>query len=275
MSGMSSIRRVRGTAPPSAASRTARATLALALLFLLGPFTVVFVAGFSGEETLAFPPRSWSWRWLLHVFTVESFQRSFVTSMLVGLGSTLAALLLGVPVAYALARSRFAGQELVRSVLTLPLVVPGIIVGLALLHHMVLLYDLPVLASLLVGHTALLVPYAVRVVTASLANLRGDIDDAAVTLGATRVQAFVKVVLPNIRGGIAAAAVLGFITSFNQVPVSLFLTGPGVSTLPIEMMAYMETSYDPSIAALSTLLVVFTIVLVAAMERLLGLSRYI
>ncbi|GMV47829.1 MAG: sugar ABC transporter permease [Pseudomonadota bacterium] len=256
-------------------SRPALAVLVLALVFLLGPFLVVFLAGFSGDETLAFPPRSWGWRWMAYVFTVESFQRSFVTSMIVGVGSTLAALGLGVPVAYALARARVPGRELVRTILTLPLIVPGIIVGLALLRHMVLLYDLPVVASLLIGHTALLVPYAVRVVSASLANLRADIDDAAVSLGATRWQAFVKVVMPNIRGGIAAAAVLAFITSFNQVPVSLFLTGPGVSTLPIEMMAYMETSYDPSIAALSTLLVVFTIAVVAATEKLLGISRYV
>lgn len=253
----------------------AAAMLGLALVFLLGPFVVVFVAGFSGDETLAFPPRSWGWRWMAHVFTVEAFQRSFVTSLVVGVGSTLAALALGVPVAYALARQRLPGQEVVRSLLTLPLVVPGIIVGLALLNHMVLVYDLPVRASLLVGHTALLLPYSVRVVSASLANLRADIDDAAVTLGATRAQAFFKVVLPNIRGGIAAAAVLAFITSFNQVPVSLFLTGPGVSTLPIEMMAYMETSYDPSIAALSTILVVFTIAIVAATEKLLGISKYV
>jgi putative spermidine/putrescine transport system permease protein len=253
----------------------AAAVLAAVLLFLLGPFVVVFVAGFSGDETLAFPPTSWSWRWMGHVFTVDAFRRSFATSLVVGVGGTLGALALGVPVAWVLARRRLPGQELVRTLLTLPLIVPGIIVGLALLDHMVLVYNLPVLASLLVGHTALLLPYAVRVVSASLANLRADIDEAAVTLGATRAQAFFRVVLPNIRGGIAAAAVLAFITSFNQVPVSLFLTGPGVSTLPIEMMAYMETSYDPSIAALSTLLVVFTIVVVAATERLLGISRYV
>ncbi len=262
----------RGVGQPS---RAALALLWLALLFLVGPFAVVFIAGFSGDETLAFPPRSWSLRWLLHVFTVESFQRSFITSIAVGVGSMLGALALGVPVAYALSRHRVPGQELVRTLLTLPLIVPGIIVGLALLNHMVLLYNLPVLASLLMGHTALLVPYAVRVVGASLANLRTDIDDAAVTLGATKLQAFTKVVLPNIRGGIAAAAVLAFITSFNQVPVSLFLTGPGVSTLPIEMMSYMETSYDPSIAALSTLLVLMTSLVVAATEKLLGISRYV
>ena len=257
------------------ASRPALAMLVAVLLFLLGPFLVVFVAGFSGDESLRFPPQSVSLRWMLHVFGVEAFQRSFVTSVVVATGSTLAALGLGVPVAYALSRSRLPAAEAVRLLLTLPMVVPGIIVGLALLNHGVLALGLPVTASLLIGHTTLLVPYTVRVVSGSLANLRLDIDDAALTLGATRLQAFFHVVLPNIRGGVAAAFVLAFITSFNQVPVSLFLTGPGVSTLPIEMMAYMETSYDPSIAALSTLLVLFTIVLVAATEKLLGLSRYV
>ncbi len=256
-------------------SRGAMAVLVAALVFLLGPFVVVFVAGFSADETLRFPPQSYSLKWLFHVFTVDSFQRSFVTSLIVGVGSTLLALLLGVPVAYALSRHPFKGAEWVRAALTLPVIVPGIIVGLALLNHGVLALNLPVTMSLLIGHTTLLVPYAVRVVGASLANLRLDIDDAAVTLGATRWQAFFMVVLPNIRGGVAAAFVLAFITSFNQVPVSLFLTGPGVSTLPIDMMAYMETSYDPSIAALSTLLVLFTIALVAATEKLLGISKYV
>jgi putative spermidine/putrescine transport system permease protein len=256
-------------------SRTAALMLTLALAFLLGPFVVVFVAGFSADDTLRFPPQQYSGRWLWQVLQVESFQRSFVTSLVVAFGSTLLALGLGVPVAYALSRFRVPGGDTLRLLLTLPLIVPGIIVGLALLNHGVLAFDLPVVLSLLVGHTTLLIPYTVRVVSSSLANLRLDIDDAAVSLGATRLQAFFKVVLPNIRGGVAAAFVLAFITSFNQVPVSLFLTGPGVSTLPIEMMAYMETSYDPSIAALSTWLVVFTIALVAGMEKLLGISRYI
>ena len=249
--------------------------LGLALAFLLGPFVVVCVAGFSAEETLRFPPQRLSWRWVLYVFSVESFQRSFVTSLVVALGSSLLALLVGVPAAYALARTAPRGAEWVRVVLTLPLVVPGIVVGLALLNYGVLALQLPVTLSLLVGHATLLIPYAVRVVASSLANLWPDIDDAAVTLGATRLQAFFQVVLPNIRGGVAAAFVLSFITSFNQVPVSLFLTGPGVSTLPIEMMAYMETSYDPSIAALSTLLVLLTIALVALTEKLLGITRYV
>ncbi|MFO1286198.1 MAG: ABC transporter permease subunit [Rubrivivax sp.] len=159
--------------------------------------------------------------------------------------------------------------------MTLPLIVPGIIVGLALLNHMVLVYDLPVLASLLVGHTALLLPYAVRVVSASLANLRADIDDAAVTLGATRAQAFFKVVLPNIRGGIAAAAVLAFITSFNQVPVSSFLTGPGVSTLPIEMMGSAMDELRPADRGAVDAARCCSRLCSSLTERLLGISHYV
>ncbi len=256
-------------------SRSSLAVLAAVLAFLVGPFVVVFVAGFSGDETLVFPPHSLSLRWMIHVFTVDAFGASLGTSLLVAVGGTVAALALGVPAAYALARRVFRGQEWVRTVLTLPIIVPGIIVGLALLNHLVLVFDLPVTASLLFGHTALLVPYTVRVVSGSLQNLRPDIEDAAITLGATRLRAFWLVVVPNIRGGLASAAVLAFITSFNQVPVSLFLSGPGVSTLPIEMLAYMETSYDPSIAALSTLMVLATVALVVFMERLFGFTRHV
>ena len=134
--------------------------------------------------------------------------------------------------------------------------------------------DAPVFLGLLIGHVGLLTPYAVRVVYSSLANLRVDIEEAAITLGATRLQTFRLVVLPNIRGAVIAAFFLAFVTSFNQVPVSLFLTGPGISTLPIEMLGHMENSFDPSIAALSTLLVLFTMAFVLVTEKVLGISKY-
>ena len=94
-------------------------------------------------------------------------------------------------------------------------------------------------------------------------------------LGATRAQAVSRVVLPNLMSGMLAAGILCFVTSFNQLPVSLFLTGPGVSTLPVEMLVQMEYTYDPSIAALSSLLAVMSVVIVFAAERALGLSRHV
>lgn len=252
-----------------------RIVLALALLFLVGPFVIIVAAGLSDSETLAFPPRGLSLRWFGAVFAMEGLRAAFALSLVLALASTAAALLLGTPAAYALDRYRPPGAGFVRALLTSPLVVPGIVAGLALLRHLVIPLGVGVEAALFLGHTALLVPYAVRVVAASLANLRPDIDEAAILLGCTRLGAFLRVVLPNLRNGILAAAILGFITSFNQVPVSLFLTGPGVSTLPIDMLAAMEFTYDPSIAAVSALLALGTVAVVFVSERLLGLSRYV
>jgi putative spermidine/putrescine transport system permease protein len=249
--------------------------LGLTLTFLIGPFIIIIFAGASAGEALAFPPDGLSLKWYLKVFTIESFRDSFVLSMFLAIFGTFAALLLGVPAAYALNRYDLPGAEAIRTIVAAPIIVPGIIVGLALLRYLVVPLDFTVTMALFMAHTALVLPYAVRVVSSSLNNLRADMEEAAVLLGCTRLQAFTKVVLPNIRGGVLAASILGFVTSFNQVPVSLFLSGPGVKTLPIDMLAYMEITYDPSVAALSALLAFMSLAIVFVAERLLGFSRYV
>ena len=249
--------------------------LAAIFLFLIGPFLLIAAAGLSAGDTLSFPPQGLSLRWVEAVLGMDNFRASFLLSMQLALGSTLLALLLGVPAAYGLSRYQVRGRELIRTIVFTPVIVPGIIVGLALLRHAVIPLDMSVTWALVLAHTVLVVPYAVRVVTASLENLRPDVEEAAVMLGASRIGTFFKIVLPNIMNGVLAAFILGFITSFNQVPVSLFLTGPGITTLPIDMLASMEFVYDPSIAALSALMALMSMVIVLLAERLLGLSRYV
>ncbi|WP_390912486.1 ABC transporter permease subunit [Pseudosulfitobacter sp. SM2401] len=254
---------------------TSWAIIGVTLTFLIGPFIIIIFAGASAGEALAFPPDGLSLKWYLKVFTIESFRQSFVLSMGLAIFGTLFALLLGIPAAYALNRYDLPGAEIIRTIVASPIIVPGIIVGLALLRYLVIPLDFTVTLALFLAHTALVLPYAVRVVSSSLNNLRSDMEEAAVLLGCTRLQAFTKVVLPNIRGGVLAAFILGFVTSFNQVPVSLFLSGPGVKTLPIDMLAYMEITYDPSVAALSALLAFMSLAIVFVAERLLGFSRYV
>ncbi|CAN7578969.1 ABC transporter permease [Ensifer sp. ENS07] len=249
--------------------------LFLVIGFLIGPFFIIVAASLSGGETLAFPPQGFSLKWVAKVFTVESFQESFAISMLLAIGGTAAALVLGVPASYALSRYKLPFGETIRTIVSLPIIVPGIIVGLALLRYIVVPFGLNITLTLFLAHTALVLPYAVRVVSASLNNLRSDIEEAAVLLGSSRAGAFFRVVMPNIRSGILAAFILGFVTSFNQVPVSLFLSGPGVRTLPIDMLSYMEITYDPSVAALSALLAFMSIGIVFLAERFLGFSRYV
>lgn len=249
--------------------------LTIVLLFLIGPFFIIVAASLSAGETLTFPPQGLSLRWVIKVFEVPSFRDSFAMSMFLAIGGTFAALLLGVPAAYALSRYKLPFGETIRTIVSSPIIVPGIIVGLALLRYIVVPFGVGITAALFVAHTALVLPYAVRVVSASLNNLRSDMEEAAVLLGCSRVGAFFRVVLPNIRSGILAAFILGFVTSFNQVPVSLFLSGPGVRTLPIDMLSYMEITYDPSVAALSALLAFMSMAIVMLAERFLGFSRYV
>lgn len=249
--------------------------LGATLTFLIGPFLIVILAGASAGEALAFPPQGLSLKWYAKVFTVESFRASFALSMFLAVFGTLAALLIGVPAAYALHRYDLPGAEVIKTIVAAPIIVPGIIIGLALLRYFVVPTGVTITMALFVTHTALVLPYAVRVVSSSLNNLRADMEEAAVILGCNRVQAFTKVVLPNIRGGILAAFILGFVTSFNEVPASLFLSGPGVRTLPIDMLSYMEITFDPSVAALSALLAFMSVAIVFIAERVLGFSRYV
>lgn len=249
--------------------------LSLTLVFLIGPFLIIIAAALSAGNSLAFPPQGLSLKWFIKVFSVESFRVSFGVSMILAIFGTLSALALGIPASYALTRYKIPGAEAIRLIVSSPIIVPGIIVGLALLRYMVIPTGISVFLALFLAHTALVLPYAVRVVSSSMQNLRVDMEEAALILGCTRFQAVRMVVLPNIRGGILAAFILGFVTSFNQVPVSLFLSGPGVRTLPIDMISYMEINYDPSVAALAALLAFLSIAIILAAERFLGFSKYV
>jgi putative spermidine/putrescine transport system permease protein len=249
--------------------------LGLLLIFLVGPFVVIVAASLSAGDTLAFPPQGFSLRWVAKVFAEQSFQSSFALSMFLAVFATLAALVLGIPASYAMSRYSMPFAEAVRTVVSSPIIVPGIIVGLALLRYLVAPLGINVVVALFLAHTALVLPYCVRVVSASLDNLRSDVEEAAILLGSSRLGAFFRVVLPNIRNGVLAAFILGFVTSFDQVPVSLFLSGPGVQTLPIDMLGYMERTYDPSVAALSSLLAFLSIGIMFVAERFIGFSRYV
>jgi putative spermidine/putrescine transport system permease protein len=247
--------------------------LLVLLAFLLGPFLVVLIASFGADPSLRFPPTSFSLEWFAQVMQQRSFIRGFKVSVQIAVLASGGALILGVSIAYALARYSFWGKGLVELIATLPVIIPQLVVGLALLKYLVITTQLSVIPALVVGHTALLMPYTVRIVLASLSNVPFDIEQAAVSLGATRLHTFFRIVLPNIRDGVLTSFVLAFILSFNNVPVSLFLTDVGVATLPIQMLLYMEYNFDPSIAALSTMLILFSALVVLTAEKLIGLSQ--
>lgn len=245
---------------------------AVVFFFLLAPLVIIIGAALSDTTFLTFPPQGLTTRWFENIFEISAFRRTMVTSFTLALTGTALSLLIGIPAAYALARYRIELPRILSNVFILPILVPEIVLGFSLMKTFTAGQGWPVYTTLVVGHALLVLPYCVRVTSASLAAFDFSIEEAAVSLGCPRWRAFLTVVLPNIRAGVIAAFILAFITSINDVSISLFLTGPGISTLPIQLLAHMEQFFDPTIAAVSVLLMLVTVAVMAVVELTLGLT---
>lgn len=246
----------------------------LVFIFLLGPLLIISVTSFGPGTVLKFPPDGFSLKWYQNIWAVDMFPKTFVTSIIISLLGNLLALILGVPAAYALSRYHFRGRDLLNAIFLSPVLIPGIVLGFTMLKYVLVMYHLPIYTGLLVGHTVIMLPFIIRVIGSSLSNFDFSIEEAAVSLGAGRLQAFFRVVLPNIRSGIMAAVLIAFLESFNNVDISVFMTGPGISTLPIQMLTYVQNYFDPTIAAISVVLMILTGLLMFVIERLMGGLAY-
>lgn len=244
----------------------------LTFAFLIGPLIIIIGTSLSDTTYLTFPPQGISLRWYENIFEISAFRRTMVTSFLLAVGGTALSMLIGIPAAYAMARYRYELPAILGNIYVLPILIPEIVLGFSLMKSVAVGMDFPIMAALLVGHALLVLPYCVRVVGASLNAFDFSIEEAAVSLGCPRWMAFFTVVLPNVRAGIIAGFILAFITSLNDVSISIFLTGPGVSTLPIQLLAHMEQFFDPTIASVSVLLMFVTVGVMAIVERTLGLT---
>ncbi len=245
---------------------------ALTFVFLLAPLVIIVGASLSDTSFLTFPPQGLTLRWYENAWEVSAFRRTFGTSLMLAVAGTALSLAVGMPAAYALARYRPELPPLLGNVFVLPILIPEIVLGFSLMKSVAIGTGVPIVAALLIGHALLVLPYCVRVVGASLSAFDFSVEDAAVSLGCPRWRAVLTIVLPNIRPGLIAAFILAFITSLNDVSISIFLTGPGVSTLPIQLLAHMEQFFDPTIAAVSVLLMLVTVAVMATVEWTLGLT---
>ncbi|WP_445486798.1 ABC transporter permease [Niallia sp. 03133] len=246
----------------------------LVFIFLLGPLLIISITSFEGGNILKFPPDEYSLRWYENIFKVDMFISTFKTSIIVSLAGNLLALLIGVPAAYALSRFDFKGKNLVNAVFVSPILIPGIVLGFSFLRYIVVTYQLPIYAGLFIGHTVIMLPFIIRVISSSLINFDFSIEEAAESLGASKLGTFFTIVLPNIKSGIIAAVMIAFLESFNNVDISVYMTGPGVSTFPIQMLLYVENYFDPTVAAISVMLMVITAFFMFIVERLMGLSYF-
>lgn len=247
----------------------------LVYLFLIGPLLVIVAASFSNTTYLKFPGEGFTMKWYEQILKVKTFGSAAKYSIIIAFVATGIALILGLPAAYALNRYRFKGKEAIKNLFLSPVLIPVIVLGFVMLRYVVNRYHLPALPSLFIGHTILSIPYVMRVVTAGLANFDFSMEEAARILGAGNTYTFFHILLPNIKSSIVSACIMAVINSFNNVSLSAFLTSAGVTVLPIEMMAYVEYHFDPTIAALASLLMAITLGVMLVIEKTLGLKSVV
>lgn len=252
-----------------------RALIVLLLGFLVLPILIVFVASLTSTPYPAFPPPSLSLRWFAKALRLGWFRSSLKTSLVLAFASTTGTVVLGVIAARVLSRSQFPGRDFLEFFFLSPLIIPPVVLGFALLLFFVTLHLRQPLLNLFLGHLLVTLPYMIRSVWSNMAGLDPSLEEAAQTLGATPFTAFRRVTLPLIRPGVMAGFVLAFTYSFNNVTISIFLTGPGVSTLPVEMVSYVAYSADPTLAAISSVMVLVALAFFLLVERTVGTGIFV
>lgn len=240
----------------------------LVLFYLILPILVVIPLSFSSASYLSFPPPGFSLHWYRNFFTRADWISSAWLSIWVGLAVTVLATTLGTPASVALVRGRFAGKGLVNAFILSPLIVPGIIVAIGIYFFYARLGVVGNPIALVLAHTCLAVPFVVINVSATLYGFDERLEYAAMSLGASPWGAFRQVTLPLIRPGVLAGALFAFITSFDELIVALFVSGTTAVTLPRRMWEGIRFEIDPTIAAVSTILVAFSGALLLTAELL-------
>jgi len=250
-----------------------RAAVVALLAFMTLPTVVVIAVSFNPTAILSFPPSGISLRWYENVLTYPQFQRAAVNSLVVTVAAVALALPIGMLAALALERGRLRGRSVWAAVLLSPLVVPGVAAGLGFLILAAALGLLRSRAVLVAAHVALVLPFVVRSVWVSVRNLDPALERAAASLGATPARTFWRVTLPLLRPGLFAGLLFAVVVSLNEFVVSLFISNRVTEILPVAMFTYVVNYTDPTIAALSSLFIVATFLVVWLADRYLNLAR--
>jgi putative spermidine/putrescine transport system permease protein len=244
--------------------------------FLLAPLAVIVLASFSPTPLVVFPPKGISLIWYRNIFSSSTnFVSGFGNSVAVGVIATAIDVILGVTAALSVSRRQFKGKELLVSFFTSPMYIPSIAFAFVLLQVFSQIGSVPGMLKILVGHLIIIMPYIVRNTLSVLSSYNWSLENAAASLGANAVMVFFKITLPLIKPGVIAGAMLAFLSSFDEAVLSSLLCSPTFVTLPIRIMNYMEFSFDPTLAAISTVLILLSLLVIVILEKFFGLDMFL
>lgn len=246
---------------------------AFLVLFFLGlPLVLVVGTSFNDTSAFVFPPTGLSLRWYRHLFTLQGFGKGLVFSLQLALVSSVIGLVFGTAAAVAIVRYRFPGRGALNALIMSPLVVPEVVIGLSLLIWFQGAKWAPGDARIMLLHCLVVLPYVTRILVANLQRSDPNLEQAARLLGAAPLAAFMRITLPTIGKGLGAATIFTLVMSFHNFTATFFLTG-GRESLPVAVYQYIRTEHDPSIAALTTLMIAGAALIVWIADRWLGLDR--
>ncbi|MAZ83012.1 MAG: spermidine/putrescine ABC transporter permease [Hoeflea sp.] len=231
----------------------------LVYIFMFLPVAVVVLLSFNSSEFGAFPMSGLSFRWFVELAGNEAILRAFQTSMILGALTALISTTIGVLASLALIRYKVPGQNLISTILIAPILVPEVVLAVALLLFLNALSINKSFALLLAGHVIFTLPFVILVVQARLVSIRRDVEEAAMSLGASPIQTFFSITLPLLLPAVLAGGLFAFTISFDDITGTLFWKPGGVETVPTQIFAMLRNSISPEINALGTVMIALTV----------------
>ena len=238
------------------------ALVGLIVVFLIAPTLIVIPISFSADRYMTFPPTSWSTRWYESFFSALEWREAMVTSLSAALLTTLVATVFGTLAAYGINTVKSRLMQAMYVVFMLPLIIPGILIAIGIFLLFANLGLNNTLAGIVLAHSVMAIPLVVITVTSGMKTYDMGQEMAARSLGASRTWAFLTVTLPQIKLSVISGALLAFITSLDEVVISLFIAGGDRSTLTKRMFNTLRDELDPTIASISTLLLAIALALI-------------
>ena len=245
----------------------------VSLLALVFPSVLVVITSFNASDFLTFPPQGWSLRWYAAMAKNWEVRQAAWLSLKVAALVVAIDLLLGVPAAFPLTRARFRGRDFLGTFILSPLMLPGIVIGIGLLFFYMLLGLSLSFSLLVISHVVVTLPFIVSLTSARLTTLDPTHEEAALNLGASQIQKFIHIVLPQLWPGVAAGAAFAFLLSFDNFTVSLFTASDRLRPLPIVLFYLLRYDINPLVGAVSSLEIVLALLVLLVGSRLLGFAR--
>ncbi|MBY3042839.1 ABC transporter permease [Rhizobium leguminosarum] len=258
------------------AASLAYSVIGLGLAFLAIPLVITCVMAFDARTYLGpMPPPALSLHWFERLVSQADILASLRTSLILAVLTTVLSVTIGTAAAVGLARGNFPGKAALTSAFLSPLIVPPVVIGFGLLLFLSKAGITSGMARLLLGHVIVTLPYCIRTSLASLLGSDQRLTEAAMVLGATERQAFWTITLPLMRTGVVTGAIFAFAISMDDVSISLFLSDPSATTLPVTLVSNMRAAFDLTIAAAAVVLIAVTALLIVVLDRVVGFDTVV